>query len=48
MGFVSENKFEAIHPDIKPILTRYKRSENNPNYGSKLKDGMVAYNGPHM
>ena len=48
LGMFSAQPFESCHFDFNPTYKCYKRPENHPQHGPKLKDATVSYNGAHV
>ena len=48
LGMFSAQPFESCHFDFNPTYKCYKRPENHPQHGPKLKDAAVSYNGDHI
>ena len=48
LGFVTEQKYESAHQDMKHTEKLYKRAENHPDFPRKSKDMLVCYNGLHI
>lgn len=48
LGFYSEQAMEAVHFDFNSFWQRYKVPIKNPEYSSKLKRALCAYNSLHV
>ena len=48
LGFVTEQKYESAHQDMKDTEKCYKKAENHPDFPEKSKDMMVCYNSYHI
>ena len=48
LGFVTEQKYESAHQDMKDTEKLYKKAENHADFAQKSTDMVVCYNGYHI